>query len=80
MLESSATKWRETIVSNEATLTSNTSSEREARKQMERSKREATELKATNAALTKQNEKLVAELQELADDDLRVKQIENRNK
>ena len=46
---------------------------REAVKRMERSKREAAELKDSNAALTKQNEKLVAELQEMQEDDLRVK-------
>lgn len=46
---------------------------------MEVSKTTADRLKDENAVLVKQNKKLVEEMQEMADDDLRAKQIANRN-
>ena len=46
---------------------------------MEVSKTTAARLKDENAVLVKQNKKLVEEMQEMADDDLRAKQIGNRN-
>ena len=52
---------------------------RDAVKRMEVGKRKLEEVQEKNATLDKQNKKLVAELQELAEDDLRIKQIENRN-
>ena len=52
---------------------------REAQKRMNVMKSTADRLKDENAVLVKTNKKQLEEMQEMADDDLRAKQLENRN-
>ena len=79
MIEGQNGKYRDTIVKNEGVLTSQTKELRDVRKRMEVTKATTDRLKDENAVLVKQNKKLVEEMQEMAEDDLRAKQIGNRN-
>ena len=79
MLEGQNAKYRDTIVKNEAVLTQNTKEMREAQKRMNVMKSTADRLKDENAVLVKTNKKQLEEMQEMAEDDLRAKQLENRN-
>ena len=80
MLSGQNTKYRDTMVKNEGVLSSQTKELREALKSKEVSKSTADRLKDENAVLVKQNQNLVQELKDLAEEDgLRQQQIVNRN-
>ena len=80
MLSGQNTKYRDTMVKNEGVLSTQTKELREALKSKEVSKSTADRLKDENAVLVKQNQNLVQELKDLAEEDgLRQQQIVNRN-